>query len=88
MKLRLRGARGAILWGHRTAVEVGAWSLGKRQDGHWWLSAKPVRADPFASRQRALLFAAPRLGGFWSWPVIRLQLGPTELTAELGPPEH
>lgn len=87
-RLRVRGARAAILWGHRTAVEVGAWTIAKQEDGHWWLSARPVRADPFASRQRSLLFAAPRLGGFWMFPVLQLHLSETGVRAQLGAPEH
>jgi len=86
-RLRWYGTRGAIVWGHRTAVELSAWSVRKRE-GHWWLTATPVRADPFASRQRALLFAAPRAGGFWTFPVLELHLGPAAINARLGPPEH
>jgi hypothetical protein len=86
-RLRLRGARGAIVWGHRTAVEVGTWSIAKAE-GVWWLTARPVRADPFASRQRALLFTAPRRGGFMAFPVLELFLGPSVIRARIGPPEH
>lgn len=86
-RLRWTGNRGAIVWGHRTAVELGRWALA-RQEGHWWLSARPARADPFASRQRALLFLAPRAGGFMTFPVLELHLGPDRLHARLAPPEH
>ena len=86
-RFRWHGQRGAIVWGHRTAVEVSAWSI-RKTEGTWWLTAKPVRADPFAARQRALLFAAPRAGGFMAFPVLELFLGPTVIRARIGPPEH
>jgi len=86
-RLRLKGRRGSVVWGHRTAVEVSTWSIAKAE-GHWWLTATPVRADPFASRQRALLFTVPRTGGFMTFPVLELFLGPTVIHARIGPPEH
>jgi len=85
--LRLHGTAASLLWGYRTAVTLRAWSI-KKDEGRWTLLATVERVDAFQARQRPLLFAAPRAGGYWCWPVESLQLGDRRLIATLGPPEQ
>lgn len=73
--------------GYRDAVVLKTWAIAK-SEGHWTLTAAIARVDPYLSRQRPLLFTAPRPGGFWAWPLVDLQLGPSQLVAKLGPPER
>jgi len=88
-RLRLRGNAGTIVWGYRTAVVVGPWSIAKHESsGEWRLTGRLARVDAFTSRQKPLLFTYARAGGFAAWPVMDLQVGPAALTARLGPPEH
>lgn len=86
-RLRLKGTTGTVVWGYRTAVVLRAWSMA-RHEGQWRLSGRVARVDPFLSRQRPLLFTAPRRGGFWAFPVMDLQVGTEQLSARLGPPER
>lgn len=84
----LRGGKAEILSGFRCAVAVRSWTL-KKVEGRWQLDALVDRVDAFYSRQRPLLFSAPRKGGFWCFPVEELTLlGSTALSAKLGPPEQ
>ena len=73
--------------GYSDAVVLKSWAITKA-DGTWTLTAAIARVDPYLSRQRPLLFTAPRPGGFWQWPLVDLQLGNARLVATLGPPER
>jgi hypothetical protein len=85
--VRLHGGAASLLWGYRTAVVLRKWTI-KKHEGKWTLIAAIERVDPFQSRQRPLVFTAPRAGGFWCWPIESLQLGTNQLSATLGPPEQ
>jgi hypothetical protein len=90
-RLRFIGKGGSIVWGYRTAIAVGPWSIAKEQgpQGQWRLTARQSRLlDRFSARQTPLLFTAPRLGGFWAFPVLELHVGPDVVTARIGPPVH
>lgn len=86
--LTMRGGSASILWGCRTAVALRSWAIKKNPKGQWSLTATVERVDAFQARQRPLLFTAPRKGGFWMWPIVSLTVGPSQLVAELGPPEQ
>lgn len=87
--LTLRGAAGSVLWGYRAAVELSAWTIAKdAKTGGWVLKGTPARVDTFAARQRPLLFTAPKEGGMWMWAVESLQVGPSAIVAQLGPPQR
>lgn len=85
----LRGAQAAILWGYRTAGVLRTWSIRKNEAGQWVLSGTVERADAFQCRQWPLLFAPPRPGGHWCWPIEKdsLRVVAGQLTAKLGQPE-
>jgi hypothetical protein len=85
--LTLHGGAGSLLWGYRVAVELKFWHIMKL-DGAWWLTGTIARVDKFQARQAPLLFTAPRDKGFWAWPIVSLDLGDTNLRAQLGPPER
>lgn len=87
-RLRLFGTRASILWGYRPVATLRSWSIVKLR-GVWTLKADASQLDAFQLTQRPLRFTAPRKGGFWSWPVERLErTGATSLTAQLGQPEQ
>jgi hypothetical protein len=83
--LIVRGAAGSLLLGGcSTAAELGPWTITKRPakdvaaagGGPWALQARVTRVDPFLVRRAAgLAFTAPRVAGFWWWPVRTLELG-------------
>lgn len=83
--LTIRGTTASLLWRGVDAVGIRAWAIFKR-DGAWMLTAKLTHINAYRSRQRPLVFTAPRRGGFWQWPLETLELGATELRARLGPP--
>jgi hypothetical protein len=89
--LTLHGAGGALLWGHWEAITLRQWSISK-QGPTWRLVATIERIDAIRSRQRPLLFSAPRSRpkGYWAWGVesITVSMGGQYLEATLGPPEH
>lgn len=88
--LTLHGGAATILWGYRPAATLRSWRIAKVQ-GRWTLRATLERPDAFMLRQRPLLFTAPREGahdGFWAWGVEAIEVGATQLTATLGPPEQ
>lgn len=85
--LTVRGTKAALLWGWHEAITLKAWAIYKVK-GEWMLTATMERVDPFQSRQRPLLFTAPRPGGFWAWSVSNLDIGARQLRATLGPPER
>jgi hypothetical protein len=89
-RLRLIGKGGSIVWGYRTAIAVGPWAIAREQQGNGWrLTARQSRLlDRFSARQTPLLFTAPRLGGFWAFPVLELHVGTDTVTARIGPPVH
>lgn len=89
----MRGAGASILWGSNAipAAVLATWSITKgKTPGLWTLAAAvgPGGVDAFKIRQSRLYFTAPRLGGFWMWPIKSVQMGTAEIRAELGPPEH
>jgi hypothetical protein len=91
--LRLRGLGASILWGSNAipAAALVRWSITKgRAPGEWTLAAAvgPGGVDAFKIRQSRLYFTAPRLGGFWMWPIKAVTVGAAEIRASLGPPEQ
>jgi hypothetical protein len=87
-RIRLRGAAGEILWGYRPAASFTNWTIRKGGREIWVLTATIARVEPFAIRQKPLLFSAPREKGFWAWGVDRIEVGDTQIRAFLGPPEQ
>jgi hypothetical protein len=91
-RLTVRGAAGAVLWGHRTAAQLGAWMITKQEQPHqapvWHLAARVTQADAFQCRQKPLTFTAFRDKGLWCWGVESLDLVGDQLHAVLGPPEQ
>lgn len=83
------------MWGYRPAATIGSWTVERRRDTkqspwEWTLRATLAGVpDAFALRQRPLLFSAPRKGGFFVWPVQRIDVHEARtVTASLGPPEQ
>lgn len=85
-----------IVWGYRTAAELGAWKITIARDGPSGMSRTLVaelrgdRIDLQALRQKdpPLAFVVPREGRpALSWPIISLHLGLAAVTAELGAKE-
>jgi hypothetical protein len=62
--LTLRGVRGRLSWGYRTAADLSTWTIRRPEgpDPEWTLVASVVSADGYGVRQRPLLFTAPRQG--------------------------
>jgi hypothetical protein len=85
--ITLRGSAAALMLGYKDAVVLKSWAITKT-DGQWTLRATVARVDPYLSRQRPLLFTAPRPGGFWAWGVESVDVGTSSLVAKLGPPER
>lgn len=87
--VRLQGAGGSILWGHRLAVELRTWRIRKNTDKRTWtLRGVPARVDVFLARQTPLLFTAPRDKGMWMWAIEQLDVRSDVVVARLGPPER
>lgn len=91
--MRGTGAGASILWGSNAipAVVCTKWSIVKgKAPGEWTLAAAvgPGGIDTFKIRQSRLYFTAPRLGGFWMWPIKAVTVGTAEIRASLGPPEQ
>lgn len=85
----LRGQEATIAWGYHTAAVCKSWVARRTPHGAWTLIAHVQRADAFQLRQRDLKFTAPRVGGFFCWPVIAVTLtDAATLSAQLGPPEN
>ena len=86
----LTGQEGFINWEYHTAAVVSAWRVHKAPGAPWRLAATVTRADAWMLRQEGarLGFNAPRIGGYWHWPLLRVALAGAALTATLGPPEH
>lgn len=93
-KVTLRGVSAEILWCSKPAASLTKWTVVREKDEKtaryvWRLAAMlGPRVDRFQLRQRPLLFAAPRKGGFWLWPVLAVTVGQTSIAATLGPPEQ
>lgn len=83
--VRLSGATARLVWGYRTAAELGAWTIAK-QPGGWRLHAALTSQDAYLLRQRPLLVTIPRAQGFWTWTIEALTVEARALTATLGPP--
>ena len=64
------------------------WTIYRNAHGEWTLKATLGRVDPYALRQRPLLFTSPRTGGYWCWPIDQIQTDQLNLLARLGPPEQ
>jgi hypothetical protein len=86
-ELTLRGLEATIVWGYRTAAVCKSWEIIRTPGGAWALTATIARADPFQLRQAGLKFTAPRVGGFFCWPVLSLTVGTSSILATLGAPE-
>lgn len=89
----VRGVGASILWGSNAvpAATLTRWAISKgATPGEWILAAvlAPRGVDAFKIRQSRLYFTAPRLGGFWMWPVKSVTVGTAEIRAQLGPPEQ
>jgi hypothetical protein len=83
----LRGQEATVVWGYHTAAVCRSWTVQRTPQGTWTLQAQLQKADAFQLRQRDLKFTAPRIGGFFCWPILGVTLGSTTLAAQLGPPE-
>jgi hypothetical protein len=89
--VELRGVEGYINLAYHTAAVVQGWRVSHAYRGPWILTAPIVRADFYLLRQKVGLgFNAPRVGGWWHWPITAIEVGPEArmLTARLGPPEQ
>jgi hypothetical protein len=86
-EVALRGLEGTVVWGYHTAAVCRTWVARRIVGGQWTLTASVVRADAFQLRQRDLKFTAPRVGGFFCWPIVAVSQTGTTLAATLGPPE-
>jgi hypothetical protein len=84
---RLRGGAATIVWGYHTAAAVASWQIRKTAGG-WTLSAICREVNPFHLRQPSLIFAVPRRGGHWAWPIVKLECTDRRVMARLGPPEQ
>ena len=96
-RLYLRGTAGAILFGYKDAAVLRGWTVyhhrpDAKHDDRWTLVATFARVDKYLLRQRPLVFSAKRDGlqGLWCFPLhdSSVQIGDTQLTATLGPPER
>lgn len=85
--LVFRGTVGSLVWGYHTAATFRRWAIYKVK-GDWMLTARIDTINYFQARQAPLLFTAPRPGGFYSWSVSAMDIGPQTLRAKLGPPER
>ena len=83
----LRGLEATVVWGYHTAAVCSSWTVQRTPKGAWTLQATLQRVDPFQLRQQNLKFTAPRVGGFFCWPMLGVTLGDRTLAATLGPPE-
>ena len=87
--ITVRGVRGQIVLGARTAAALPTWRVQKTLTGGWILAGDLERADPFLCRQRPLYFAAPRGNqGHWYFPVTAVSIDGKILRADLRPPEQ
>jgi len=84
--LTIRGLEATVVWGYHTAAVCRAWTITRTPSG-WALEASLARADAFQLRQPDLKFTAPRVGGFFCWPILSVTVGTASLMAQLGPPE-
>ena len=81
------GVQGSVRWGYHRAVELGAYTVTRDEQGAWSLSGHVVSADTVRASQSPLVFVAPHQDGSWRWPILDLQLADGALTARLGPKE-
>ena len=85
--MEITGVSSSLRWGYTSAATLGAWTVTKREDGKWSLSAAVLTSDAFRVAQRPLVFEAPHAKGAWRWPVLELQAVNGSITATLGPHE-
>lgn len=87
--LRVRGgADGSLVWGYHTAARFTSWHVQSRSDGSLWLAAQCQEIDRFMCKQTPIVFAVPRRGGHWVFPVLALTVDGAMVTAKLGPIEQ
>jgi len=85
----LYGQGGTLMLGYKDAVLLDHWTIKRGRNGIWVLTATARRIDAFCSRQRPLVFTAPRPHGFWRWPVqSEVGFNGLRLQAQLGEPEN
>ena len=95
LTLRGKADRAEIAFGYHRAAQLAAWKLRRVRHAEtkawqWMLVAKlGPQVDRFLLRRpRDLRFLAPRVGGFFSWPILTIEVGEDRLRASLGPPEY
>ena len=92
--VQLRGRVGVVSWGYLTPASCRRWRVTRAPDQTWTLAATLDTVDRFVlaralkDRQFPVLFTAPRAKGRWCWPVQRMTVGDTTVTATLGPLEY
>ena len=86
-QVTLRGLEATVVWGYHTAAVCRSWTISRTPQNVWTLRADLLRADNFQLRQQPLKFTAPRIGGFFCWPIQAVTVDAQTLTASLGPPE-
>lgn len=89
-RLRLRGAEAHCTLGCATAAVFRSWTVQRAGTG-WTLTGRVSRVDLFLIERgprNGLRFNAPRVGGYWSWPVQAATVARDTLTATLGPPDY
>ena len=85
----LRGQAAHVAWSYHTAAVCGSWTARRAEKAtNWVLTTDVARVDPFVLRQKGLQFLAPRVGGYFVWPILALAVQPPILTATLGPLEN
>lgn len=89
-RLVLRGATASIVWGYRTAAQLGAWTI-TRDKTNWILRATVQGVDRFMVKQTkpTRYFVAPRHYGHCAWPVAGdVRVETNTLVATLREPEQ
>lgn len=85
-EVTLRGGEAVIVHVYQTAAVCRSWTIHRTPHNQWTLQAEITRADAFRLRQADLIFRAPRVGGYFCWPIVGVSLVDRRLAATLGPP--
>jgi hypothetical protein len=86
-RITLHGEQASLVWAYHTAATLRSWKVHRGQNSpDWKLTATVTSADLFQTRQRPLLFTAPREKGRFCWEVRELHISDRQLTATLGQP--